>query len=222
MTRIAILHTTTATVETFKTLAAEMIPGSQVFNIVDDSILPLLAEKDGALNVVAERMIQYARFAEQSGACSLLEACSSVGELVEAMRTAVSIPVIRVDDGMTEAAVKQASRIGVAATLPTTLGPTSRLLLEKARQMDKSMDIRTALIEGAYQKLMAGDRAGHDELLSTGLAELASQTDAVVLAQASMARVVPSLPKELQGKFLSSPRLAVDQLKRSLNESAGH
>src|SRR5512142_425460 len=100
MTRIAILHTTTATVETFKTLAAELMPGCQVFNLVDDSVLPLLAENGGNLNIVAERMVQYARIAEQSGACSLLEACSSVGELVAAMRAAVSIPVIRVDETM--------------------------------------------------------------------------------------------------------------------------
>src|SRR5512138_254434 len=151
MNRIAIIHTTTATVETFKTLVAEMIPGYQVFNIVDDSILPLLAENGGNTNIFEERMVQYARFAEQSGACSLLEACSSVGELVEAMRAAVSIPVIRVDEAMAEAAVKQANCIGVAATLPTTLGPTSRLLKEKAHQNGKDTDIRTTLIEGAYQ-----------------------------------------------------------------------
>jgi|WetSurMetagenome_2_1015567.scaffolds.fasta_scaffold1176906_1 hypothetical protein len=95
MTRIVVIHTTTATVETFKTLAAEMIPGCQVFNIVDDSILPLLAENDGNVKIVEERMVQYARFAEQSGAASVLEACSSVGELAAVMQAAVSIPVKR-------------------------------------------------------------------------------------------------------------------------------
>ncbi len=222
MTRIAVIHTTTATVETFKTLATEMIPGCQVFNIVDDSILPLLAENGGNLGPIETRMVQYARFAEQSGACIILEACSSIGELAAAMRAAVSIPVIRVDEAMAAAAVERANRIGVAATLPTTLGPTTRLLQEKAGQCDRDTDIKTVLIEGAYQKLMAGDRAGHDELLVSGLAELAKQTDVVVLAQASMARVIPGLPEELQDRFLSSPRLAMEQLKRSLDVSPRH
>ncbi len=222
MTRIAIIHITTATVETFKALAAEMLPGCHVINIVDDSILPLLAENGGNIEPIRERMVQYACLAQQSGAGIALEACSSVGELVAEMRAAVSIPVIRVDEAMAEAAVTRADRIGVAATLPTTLGPTSRLLQQKAAAMGKAVEMQTLLIEGAYQKLMSGDRAGHDQLLCAGLAELAARTDMVVLAQASMARVVPGLPAGLQGKFLTSPRLAVEQMQRTLNASSVH
>jgi hypothetical protein len=46
---------------------------------------------------------------------------------------------------------------------------------------------------------------------------LAERVDAVVLAQASMARVLPRLPEELQGKFYTSPRLAMLQVEKELN-----
>lgn len=213
MTKLAIIHTTPATVESMKALAAELLPGCEVINFVDDSILPQLARNGGDLSEVEERLIHYARFAEQVGADIILEACSSVGELVSKMGAAVSPPVVRIDDAMAEAAVQRGTRLGVAATLATTLGPTARLLRAKAEAAGKQVEITPLLIEGAFQKLIAGDREGHDNLLIEKLQELARATDVVVLAQASMARVLPGLPTLERSKFMSSPRLAMERVQ---------
>src|SRR5688500_9115152 len=155
MTKLAIIHTTPATIDTMKALAAEMLPGCEVVNFVDDSILPQLAQNGGDLVEVEERLIHYARFAEQVSADVILEACSSVGEVVTKMQAAVSIPIVRIDDGMAEQAVQRGEQLGVAATLPTTLEPTTRLLRAKAEKAGKQVEIMPLLIEGAYQKLMA-------------------------------------------------------------------
>ena len=64
MTKLAIIHTTPATVEPMKALASELLPGRELVNFVDDSILPQLAQNGGNLAEVEERLIQYARFAE--------------------------------------------------------------------------------------------------------------------------------------------------------------
>ena len=117
MTRLAIIHTTPATIDTLKALATELLPGAEVINFVDDSILPELGRNGGDLSAVVERLIAYARFAEQAGATIILEACSSVGELVTQMQAAVNVPVVRIDSAMAETAVKRGPRIGVAATL---------------------------------------------------------------------------------------------------------
>lgn len=213
MTKLAIIHTTPATIDTMKTLATEILPGHQLVNFVDDSILPQLGQNGGSLVDVEERMIHYARFAEQVGADVILEACSSVGELVPKMQSAVSIPVVRIDEAMAEQAVQRGTRLGVAATLPTTLQPTTRLLHAKAQAAGKQVEITPLLIEGAYQRLMAGDREGHDNLLVEKLQELARAVDVVVLAQASMARVLPRLSAADQEKILVSPRLAMERVK---------
>jgi hypothetical protein len=60
---------------------------------------------------------------------------------------------------------------------------------------------------------MAGDRDGHDNLLVEKLQELARNADVVVLAQASMARVLPRLAAADQDKILTSPRLAMERVK---------
>ena len=217
MTKIAIIHTTPATVEPLKALAVEMLGGCELVNFVDDSILPQLAANGANLADVEERLVHYARFAEQVGADVILEACSSVGELVSKMREAVSIPIVRIDEAMAEEAVQRGSRLGVAATLPTTLEPTTRLLRAKAASTGKVVTVTPLLIEGAYQKLISGDREGHDNLLIEKLQELARTTDVIVLAQASMARVLPSLPISDQGKIMSSPRLAMERVQNIIS-----
>jgi Asp/Glu/hydantoin racemase len=217
MAKLAIIHTTAATVDTLKALSAEVLPDRELINFVDDSILPQLARNGGNLSEVEERLVHYARFAEQVGADVILEACSSVGELVPKMQAEVSVPVVRIDEAMAEEAVRRGARLGVAATLPTTLQPTSRLLRAKADAAGKQVEIVPLLIEGAYQKLMLGDREGHDNLLVEKLQELARLTDAIVLAQASMARVLSRLPAVEQAKILVSPPLAMAEVKNIIN-----
>jgi glutamate racemase len=213
MTKLAIIHTTPATLDSMKALAAEILPDCNLINFVDDSILPQLGENGGNLSQVEERLVHYARFAEQVGADVILEACSSVGEVVAEMQSAVSIPIVRIDESMAEQAVQRGETVGVAATLSTTLQPTARLLRVKAQAAGKRVEIHPLLIEGAYQKLMAGDREGHDNLLIEKLKDLARTMDVVVLAQASMARVLPRLSLMEQNKILVSPRLAMERVK---------
>ena len=216
MTKLAIIHTSPATVDSLKALSAEVLPDRELINFVDDSILPQLAQNGGNLAEVEERLVHYARFAEQAGADIILEACSSVGELVPKMQAAVSIPIVRIDEAMAEETVQRGNRLGVAATLQTTLQPTTRLLRAKAQAAGKQVEITPLLIEGAYQKLMAGDREGHDNLLVEKLHELTRITDVVVLAQASMARVLPRLSAADQDKILVSPPRAMEQVRSVL------
>lgn len=216
MPKLAVIHTTPVTVETFKALAAENLPGYEVVNFVDDSILPQLRENGGDVSQVEERLLHYARFAEQVGAGAILSACSSVGEVAARMRQRVRIPVVRVDDAMAEEAIRRGEKIGVAATLATTLRPTEALIQQKADAAGKAVTIERRLIDSAYQKLLAGDRDAHDAILAEALTTLAQGCEVVVLAQASMARVLPRLPEALQDKFLTSPRLAIGQVKAAL------
>ncbi len=216
MNSVAIIHTTAITIEPLRTLAAEILPDWEVINFLDDSILPQLQRNGGNLEEVAARWLCYVQVAEEVGAAAVLSACSSVGELVPRARARTSLPVVRIDEAMAEEAVARSERIGVAATLRTTLEPTLRLLRGKAEAAGRTVALEPLLVDAAFQRLAAGDRDGHDRLLAAALEELAGRNDIVVLAQASMARVVSVLPDSLQDRFLSSPRLGMQQLKRIL------
>lgn len=210
---LAVIHTTPLTVDSLKKLAAEYLPDYEVINFVDDSILPQLGRNGGKVEEVEDRLIQYAKYAEQAGADVILNACSSVGEVVAKAKAHLTIPIVRIDEAMAEQAIARGSKIGVIATLSTTLNPTTRLLQEKAEAGGKQVEIEPVLAEEAYKRLISGDQKGHDEVLADKLRELSSRTDVVVLAQASMARAVKKLPPEEQGKFLTSPELGMARVQ---------
>jgi hypothetical protein len=110
---------------------------------------------------------------------------------------------------MADYAINIGTRIGVAATLETTLEPTKRLLISRASFASKNIQIDDRLCDGAFDALQEGDNIKHDEIVSKAIKDLAQNNDVVVLAQASMARTVESLPENLREKVLSSPRLGI-------------
>ena len=74
-------------------------------------------------------------------------------------------------------------------------------------------------MEGALAALLDGDGAAHDRLVKDATLELSGRVDVVVLAQASMARVLEAFPEaERTAPVLSSPHLALGQVRRLLAE----
>ncbi len=209
MKTLAIVHTTPVTIEPLKALAGELLPDHQVINFVDDSILPKLIEDPSHMSFVRKKIIQYMKFAEKTGADIILNACSSVGEVVKEAKKEVNIPVVRIDEAMAEKAISEGNKIGVVATLATTLNPTMALLESKAAETGKEIQLESNVASEAYQRLMNGEKEEHDHILKDLLKKMANEVDVVVLAQASMARVVAQLPKSSQSKFLSSPKLGM-------------
>jgi Asp/Glu/hydantoin racemase len=215
--RIGIIHTSPATVDLFGRLLREALPSVHVVNLLDDSILPELAANGGDLAAVLPRWTDYARIASDRGVDLILNACSSVGEVGAKVEPTIDIPIVRVDAEMAREAVRRGSRITVAATLATTLRPTSDLLVETAEGLDHAVTIERVLVDGAYEALMRGDQASHDDKILAALSHAAETSDTVVLAQASMARVVPRLPAEARDKVLASPPFAVKEVLSRLS-----
>lgn len=217
MAKIALIHTTPVTVDSLKKLIKEKNKNIEIINIVDDSILPELINNDADISLVEERVEYYIKTAAEQGADLIMSACSSIGEIFDRKNKDYKIPVLRIDSAVAEKAVGKADKIGVAATLGTTLKPSTELIKKKAAEINKKIEIKTILADSAYQKLMAGDEKGHDKVLAEKLKETIAEVDVVVLAQASMARAVKSLAKEIQHKFLTSPELGVENAINKLN-----
>ena len=158
-------------------------------------------------------MIQHVASAEEAGADYILVTCSSIGRAVETAASQCQVPVLRVDQPMADKAVQTGKKIGVIATLPTTLEPTADLIQRRAAKAGKEITLTSRLCEGAFDALMSGDAAKHDAMVAAALKELMAQVDVIVLAQASMARVVNGLSAaDKRVPILASPGLAVDYL----------
>jgi Asp/Glu/hydantoin racemase len=211
--KLGLIHTSATLVPVFAQLCKDKLPGVETFNIVDDSLVKNIREAGGITPQIAERVANYIKSAESSGAGQILVTCSSIGPAVEAGAKLVSVPTLRVDQPMADQAVATGKRIGVIATLSTTLEPTADLIQRRALLAGKKIELTSKLVEGAFEALMAGDGATHDTKVAAALKELSQQVDVIVLAQASMARVVEALkPEEKRVPILASPGIAVDHL----------
>ncbi len=215
---LALIHTSATLVPVFQQLCKAHLPDVATFNIVDDSLVRAIGEKGALTADIARRVEAYITSAEAGGADHILVTCSSIGPAVEASAPFCSVPVHRVDQPMADEAVRTGRRIGVVATLPTTLNPTTDLVRRRASGAGKTIEITARLCEGAFDALMAGDAATHDRLVASALRELATQVDVILLAQASMARVVESLAADdRRVPILASPPLAIAHLAKLFN-----
>ncbi|MGJ3243691.1 MAG: aspartate/glutamate racemase family protein [Opitutales bacterium] len=215
MKTLGLLHTSATLVPVFKELCARHLANRDLayFNLSDDSLIQTVI-RDGALSPLTRRRVaEHIRSLVDAGADVVLVTCSSIGPAVDEAAPTVDIPVLRVDRPMAEAAVARASRIGVLATLTTTLAPTTDLIRTVAAESGKEVQLRDECVAGAFDALMAGNPQEHDARVSAALRDLARHVDVVVLAQASMARVADQLPEgAVAVPVLSSPERAVRHL----------
>ena len=207
--KLALVSTGVAVIEPIMSIVRELSSNIEIFNILDDSIVRGIAANDNVVPPwVFRRMTAYFTLAEEGGADAVLLTCSSISEAVDVSKPFLSTPLFKIDEPMADRAVSLAGRIGVAATLKTTLEPTKRLLLSRAAKAGKTVTLTETLCPGAFEALQRGEAATHDDRVRKGVTSLLAGCDLVVLAQASMARAVQGLGQN-EDRVLTSPRLGV-------------
>jgi Asp/Glu/hydantoin racemase len=211
---VGFVHTVLTLAPTFNALADELVPDAGRFHIADESLLGVTRREGTLTPATRRRVLGYVESAAEAGADLVVVTCSSIGPAVDASHDFVAVPVLRIDEPMADEAVRIGKRVGVLATLSTTLEPTAELV---RRRGNGAVEVVPRVCEGAFDALQAGDLERHDELVREGLRELARDVDVVVLAQASMARIVDALPEsEKTVPVLSSPRLGMQRVAELL------
>lgn len=172
-----------------KTYADEM-GNLSIYNIMDDSLLRSTLDEGGMTPATASRMYTYAKSAENSGADGIIVTCTSVNAATKAIKPFLKIPMINIEEPVAEMAVKTGGKIGILATLPTSPGAIERVIIEKASEAEKEVEIVIKVAEGAFDVLCSGDRKKHDEMVCKCLYELAKEVDCIAFAQISMSLLV--------------------------------
>lgn len=207
---LALIHTVAGLIAPFDALARQHLPGWTPFAMLDESLLRTTV-RDGRLSLATmRRMTAMVWSAVDAGAEAVIVTCSSLGPAVEAARPLCPVPLFRIDQGMAAAAVRRGSRIGVLATLSTTLDPTADLIRRTAEAAGKPCTLTSRVADGAFALLAGGDTLGHDRLVAEALTGLAQDVDVIVLAQASMARALETVKDRLGPlPVLTSPELGM-------------
>lgn len=218
--KLGFIHTVPSLVGLFADLSKELLPGDvEVFHIADELLLKVVLAQGGLSPFIFRRVAEHVIAAEEGGASVIQLTCSSISPCADAARPLVSVPVLKIDEPMVDRALSIGDRIGIAATAPTTLKPTTELVYARAELQGKQVKVQSVLCEGAYKALFSGDPETHDRIVRQYLKDLMAHNDVVILAQASMARVAGTIPAEEQAApILSSPRLAMERARSVIEQ----
>ena len=187
----------------------------EVFEQQDPSILAEVREAGYVTAAPAARLIRMFMNAVTEGCDAILNVCSSVGEAADCAQDAaryLGVPIVRIDEDMCREAVRKGTRIGVMATLPTTLAPTCGTVRRVAREMGKAVEITECLVDGAFGLNQAEFR----ERMLACAQTIADQVDVIVFAQGSMAYCEEYIAEQTRKVVLSSPRFGAVALKEAL------
>ena len=210
--RIALIHAVTVAMGPVHEAFARLWPEAECTDLLDTA-LSTDRERDGELTAAMRRRIGVlAGYATGTGAAGILFTCSAFGEAIEAAAAASTIPVLKPNEAMFEAALKAGRRIGMLATFGAQRRRHGRRVPPAGRAARVPARIETICVEGAMPALRAGDGAAHDRLLAEAAPRLA-ECDAVLLAHFSTARAEAAVRSALSCPVLTAPGAAVERLK---------
>ena len=189
----------------------------EILNYQDPSILAEVREHGYVTSGAAARLVGMYMQAVSDGADAILNCCSSVGEVADAAQNIgryTGIPIVRIDEEMCREAVRKGQRIGVMATLPTTLEPTKGTILRMARECNRHVELVDCLVDGAFGLDQDQFKARMTEMAGT----IADKVDVIVFAQGSMAYCEQYIADKFGKVVLSSPRFGAAELKKALEK----
>lgn len=216
MKKIAMFHTSSATLAMMQQLIGDIMPEAEVMHLVEESMIKQVMKAGGVTPDIAARIADYVRIAEKADCDIFITACSSIGTAVEQCQFMTSVQLARIDCAMVDEAINTGEHIAVLATVSTTLKPTLDFVQRKVDESGKQRIITPVLMEDAFHALLAGDMETHDRIVSEGLQQAFGRADVIMLAQASMARVLQNMP-EPPVLVLTSPESGIRWLKALAN-----
>jgi Asp/Glu/hydantoin racemase len=212
MAAVGLVHATPLAIPPVREAFARLWPDARLINLLDEGLLAVL-ESDGSIGPRAtDHMLRVVGLVRDSGVGVIQLTCSAYSPLVPTLRQIASVPVLAIDDVLVETAVARGRRIGLISTQPLT----AAALRAAAERAGRAIDLDAIVYREAFEALGRGDGAEHDRLLGEKIAAYADR-EVIVLGQASMARVLPTLPPELAARTLTSPTLAVETARQALD-----
>jgi len=193
--KLGIIHAALITTRAVQRYLDEVVPEVEVVHFVDDTIQNTnFACAPGTIppgNYA--KFVQAALSQQEYGVDLILLACSTFNRAVEHARPMIKTPLLQIDRPMMDLAVRQGGRIGLIATVPTTVPASERLLRLAASEAGRTVEVKTSLCSEAFAAIKAGKVDRHNELLLAEIDRLSGEVDAIVLAQLSMSALEPHL-----------------------------
>ena len=194
-TTLGIIHASSLTIKAMQPFLEQYLSGAAIMHLCDDTI-----QRDNikaGVGVIPKvnyfKFAQYAHNLEEAGVDMILLACSTFNFAAELARPMINIPIMQIDRTMMELAVGQGRRVGMLATLSTTVPSSERLLRIIAGESKREVEITTVLRPEAFEAILKGDTATHNTILLEEIEQLSPKVDSIVMAQLSMSALAPHI-----------------------------
>ena len=193
--KLGIIHAALITTRAVQKYIDEIIPEVEVVHWVDDTIqnTNFACEPGTIPRKNYAKFVQGALSQQEYGVDLILLACSTFNRAAEYAQPMIDTPILQIDRPMMDLAVRQGRRIGLLATVPTTVPASERLLRLAGVEAGRAVEIKLRLCSEAFQVLKAGNPEKHNEMLLAEIDTLSSEVDAIVMAQVSMTALEPLL-----------------------------
>ena len=215
--KLGIIHAAAITVHAVQKFIDEVIPEIEVVHWLDDTIqnTNFACEPGTIPRENYAKFVQAALSQQEYGVDLILLVCSTFNRAVEYAQPMIDTPLLQIDRPMMDMAVRDGERVGLLATVPTTVPSSERLLRVAAKDAGRPVVIETRLCSEAFQLLKTGNPEKHNEMLLEEIDKLSDRVDSIVLAQLSMTALEPHLT-DTKVPVYNSGRTAFNRIREIL------
>ncbi len=203
-TEIALIHTTPFVLEPIQKALGPLTDKNHFFHLMDEAVLIRMMKDGNTEELTVPWLTGLVENAVKGGAQGVIVSCSSLSPAVLPVNKISSVPVVRIDEALYRTVCANTKNPAVLMTNPTNEQP-ARLIAEETKDL---LGLNTLpdffVCREAFQALLDGKPAKHDELVRQEIAKILKDHDGIILSQISIERVRASLPETLRQRVHSS------------------
>lgn len=210
--RIVLIHATPLAVEPINQAFADQWPEAEISNLLDDALSVDRRKVTMLTDRLFQRIDSLVNYAANIDADAVLFTCSAFGEAIDASAAKNTMPVLKPNEAMFEAALAKGRNIVMLATFAPAVAGMEAEFHELVRKGYRDATLTSVLVEGARDALEKGDTERHNQFIVQAAREH-NEADAILLAHFSMAIAWEQAQSAVNCPVLSSPHAAVSKLK---------
>lgn len=215
--RVVLIHATRVAIDPIEAAFRALWPAAETVSILEEGLSADLAAGRAARQELDNRIVNLGEYAMGLSPAAILYTCSSFGAGIARAATRLSIPVLKPNEAMFDAAISAGGRtVMLYSFSPARLGMEEEFA-EAARQAGANAELRSVFVEDALDALKSGDAETHDRLVAEAAANI-NDADAIMLAHFSMSRAGHAARARTSLPVLTSPETAIAKLQDLLSQ----
>lgn len=217
--RIVLIHATRVAIDPIEAAFRVHWADAETVSILEEGLSADLASGRVTPAVLDRRIAVLADYAMGLGPAAILYTCSAFGSGIEQAAARLSVPVLKPNEAMFDAAIGAGGRVAMLYSFPPAKAGMEQEFAEAVALAGASAELRPVFVPEALDALKAGDVAAHDRLVAAAAAAI-RDADGIMLAHFSMSRAAAAARARTGLPVLTSPETAIARLKVRLSSRA--